>query len=697
LCVSSHLLSHLWANTYALGLFLVKLKGIRHFWVLCYSAENHYLRTFLYQMRSFFQLISNLFRRLFNGGGSVRENSVERGQSEQSERRRLESPQLHRGQLHRDKLHRGQRRQAAGEAFSQPPAQRRDYALESGALDSGALRQLIYQAAYQLPQKKRTHAAQVGALLRAQDRSFSYEKYNFTKLIDLLESVPDLVALEKVDPHPRNPSSAPVYYVRPVLNIRQLLTHALSRYDSPDGWVHLDSVKAAISEQTPSFSTQRCGFSNFTAFVRSRPDLIEFKADSPEYVRLIQPQEPLRSLPKPAKLALKKNALNIKPRNADTPNGTNGAGTNGSASGQSSGQSIGQSGPVLITPEPLSKFANLPIETLNQKVSELAVIALPENWYFGAQPPAEFAHPILKSYLRYTFIRLQHEGKLITSDDNQYCTFNTGLLDTLLHPIYALLTRPSSGLSTRQWNLAFCIAGEGFAGKTLVAHFAELPAAANYLDNPDQAFYHLSAGAPQVDWQHVVKDNMARLPLAFLIRYAPAGFTPRSTQGLTTPEFFDYKRSFVAALDADPASYRNLVRKLEESLERTLKKVQINYKTAVPTYYPKINSIDLLLPMCLVNESTADLALVVRREPSGQYIGHTVLTMRQAYNNARLICKLDEHWLTRSMALSQEDLGEDDDDDEIEDFATDEAASFETRQAGSASQVGSASQSGADD
>ena len=49
---------------------------------------------------------------------------------------------------------------------------------------------------------------------------------------------------------------------------------------------------------------------------------------------------------------------------------------------------------------------------------------------------------------------------------------------------------------------------------------------------------------------------------------------------------------------------------------------------------------------------------------SGKYIGHTILPLRQAYNNARLICKLDEHWLTRSMTLSQGVFEEEDDDSE---------------------------------
>lgn len=571
-----------------------------------------------YQMRSLLQSISQFFQRLFNFGNSY----PQRSHPNSSETVRSGRPQ------------------------NRPPTP------ETNALtQTASLRQLVYRATYGLPRQKRTHAAQIGALLREQDSTFSYEKYKFTKLIDLLEAVPDLVEMEKVDPAPGNPNSAPVYYVRPVTNTKRLLLDTLNSYNSADGWVHLDSLKAAIAQLDPAFSSQKYGFTDFKAFLESRADLIEFKIDSPSYVRLVPASTtsapPRRIIAQPRRAPIKK------PR-SESPNGKAGA-------------ARPLSRPTSYSIEPLSKFAGFSPETLNQKVSELAAIALPENWYFGPQPPADFTYPICKSYLRYTFIRLQHEGKVIASPDHKYRAFNAGLLDTLLRPIYGLLTRPSSGLPDRQWGLDFCIAGQGYAGKMLVAQFAQLPIAANYLDNADQAFYRLASGAPQVDWQHVVQDNMARLPLDFLVQYAPAGFTPRSTQGLTTPEFFDYKRSFVEALEADPAGYRKIVNKLEEALDRTLRRIQINYKTAVPTYYPKINSIDLLLPMCLADENTTDLALVVRREPSDKYIGHTILTMRQAYNNARLICKLDEHWLTRSMALSQEEFDEDD-DDESEEF-----------------------------
>ncbi|MEO0377373.1 MAG: DUF3825 domain-containing protein [Cyanobacteria bacterium P01_A01_bin.17] len=512
------------------------------------------------------------------------------------------------------------------------------------------LRQLVYRATYNMP-KQRMHAGQFGSRLRQADPTFSYEKYDFTKLIYLLEAVPDIVTLERVN----NPGSAPAYYVRPVIDIRSRLIQAMERYDSEDGWVHVDSVMASLANPPSEiaangsraarrypFSIRTYGFSQISDFLRSCSDLLEFKADNPAYVRLLRQRA---ELAKPKLLPSPK-----RPRTA--------------ASGSPT--------PTNRSIVHLSKFAGFSPQVLNQKVGELAAIALPERWYFGPQPPDNFAHPILKSYLRYTFIRLQHERKVIASANDQYRAFNTGMLDKLLRPIYALLSpsaasrassAPRSPTQT-QWDLNFCIPGEGPAGKTLVANFTKLPVAANYLSNPAKVFYHLSAGTPDVDWHHIIKDNMERLPSAFLAQYTPTNFTYRNTQTLSGNEFHTYKRNFAAALDADPVAYRNIVNRLEEALSRTLLKTQINYKTAVPTYYPNINSIDLLLPICLVTEDVADCAIVARQSDSGKYIGHTILTMRQAYNNARLICKLDEHWLSRAMTLSQEDFEEEEDDSE---------------------------------
>ncbi|MFK8186639.1 MAG: DUF3825 domain-containing protein [Phormidesmis sp.] len=511
---------------------------------------------------------------------------------------------------------------------------------------STELKQLVYRATCQLRPSQRVHASRIGALLKQTDPSFSYEQYGFTKLIDLLQALPELVELEKVTPKAdvTNQRPAPIYYVRTITDTTALITEGLQSFknapvqrhvansepyddvSNPHGWVHWHSLKDAIAQNSPGFSAHKYGFNSFKIVLKNRPDLVEFHPDSHDYVRLVSEVKTSRS--NKNKSAPKTTLVRPNLRNSTS-----------TGSGYST------------RTESLLKFSGLPLEVLHQKVGELAAIALPEPWYFGPKPPSDFAYPILKSYLRYTFVRLQHENKVLTSANQKYRAFNTGLLDMLLRPIYALFTCAET--TTSPWTLDFCTAGEDYVGKTLVAEFSQLPIAANYFENADKAFYHLSAGTPTVDWQHVVKDNMARLPLPFLQRYAPAGFVPQSTQDMSTAEFYEYKHSFTQALEADPSGYRNIVSRLEEALGKTLRRTQINYTTAVPTYYPKINSIDLLLPMCLVNEHTVDLALVVRREPSGKYIGHTILTLRQAYNNARLICKLNEHWLPRAMALSQ--------------------------------------------
>jgi len=599
------------------------------------------------RMRAFFQVIIHFLKRLF----------------------RREQPSVSQREITR----------AAGGA--EDSARLAEGSLAKGSPESASaeLRRLVYIVTYPLKPAQRVHASRIGALLREQDPTFSYEKYGFNKLIDLLRAVPELVVLEKVEPLDRTgsaPSSqrlAPVYYVRSRSDTTVLIIDALSAFssatrdESTNGqwaerestWVHWQSLTDAIAQKDATFNALCYGFSSVKALLKSRDDLVEFKAESPDYVRLKDNQGQLKSnqnstlastLVRPVIKSPVTKSPAIKPP-AIKPSVVKTSVVK---------PSVVKPKTTLVRPnlgyqngsniESLLKFAGLSIEELHQKIGELAVIALPETWYFGPQPPDSFAYPILKSYLRYTFVRLQHEKKVLTSANQRYLSFNTGLLDTLLRPIYALLTRSAP---TAKWTLDFCIAGEDYIGKTLVSEFSQLPTAANYFENADKAFYYLGAGAPTVDWQHVVKDNMARLPLAFLERYAPKGFSPRSTQQMSTPEFYEYKRSFTMALEADPSGYRNIVSRLEEALEKTLRRTQVNYTTAVPTYYPKINSIDLMLPMCLVSEHTVDLALVVRREPSGKYIGHTVLTLRQAYNNARLICKLDNHWLPRALTLSQ--------------------------------------------
>jgi hypothetical protein len=87
-----------------------------------------------------------------------------------------------------------------------------------------------------------------------------------------------------------------------------------------------------------------------------------------------------------------------------------------------------------------------------------------------------------------------------------------------------------------------------------------------------------------------------------------------------------------------------------------------NYKTAIPQYTPRQKRIDLLLPLCLVNDRDVDLALVVENCGNGNCLGHTVLPLDWAYNNARLVCRPDSDWLTPTVVTT---IDENDEIDEV--------------------------------
>lgn len=85
-------------------------------------------------------------------------------------------------------------------------------------------------------------------------------------------------------------------------------------------------------------------------------------------------------------------------------------------------------------------------------------------------------------------------------------------------------------------------------------------------------------------------------------------------------------------------------RRLEGAIDEAKKMVKTNYKIAVPQYYD--NKIQLLLPLCLTPGSpNPDLALVTHKLNGNTYTARTCLTLKMAYNNARLIVKPQSSWL----------------------------------------------------
>ena len=290
---------------------------------------------------------------------------------------------------------------------------------------------------------------------------------------------------------------------------------------------------------------------------------------------------------------------------------------------------------------------------MTELLDTLATIALPERWSFDDEQN-EHARPILRSYLTYTFYRLQAEGKVLENREQGIAAFNTGLVDRTYEPLYACFSPSSLG---EQWRFeAFCKAGSRQWGKKLVATFNPLPRRPQYFKRKEDLLFDTDRELRR-DVDHILLDNINRLPRDFLLEEmrtsaeAPAVIERAYTSQDPGERIlaFDELREII---EDDPRIKRRLINRLDDAIELAQKRVDWNFKTAVPAFYPTKNTMSLLLPLDLTEDDRPDVALVVELMESGAYIGQTILTMRMAYNNARLICRPDSDWLNTSLKLS---------------------------------------------
>ena len=135
------------------------------------------------------------------------------------------------------------------------------------------------------------------------------------------------------------------------------------------------------------------------------------------------------------------------------------------------------------------------------------------------------------------------------------------------------------------------------------------------------------------------------MPIEFLEENKPADFLYRDTTGMNPVEKAEYSSQLEKAIENDSKKFRAIKNRFADSLSLALKRVQWNFKTAIPMYYPQNNKMSLLLPLSLLDDEVIDLALVTEKTQSGAYLGHTILPLDWAYSNARLVTRPDSDWL----------------------------------------------------
>lgn len=296
----------------------------------------------------------------------------------------------------------------------------------------------------------------------------------------------------------------------------------------------------------------------------------------------------------------------------------------------------------------------------DEQIDFLAKFALEEKWYYGSTQPKHpltgtKQYPLLTIYLNYTFKRLCQENKIqyTTNENKEYAAFNTGLVNNTYKYIYALF-EPNHKSERQYWTLkSFVVNAEG-DGKILNSFFKPLPEKADYFENKiENMFYDKSTGDLDYDSTHVLIDNISRFPIDFLKENCPNDFlivdgldiddvNKKHYKDKTREEYF---KKLGQKISNDLKILNRLKNRVDAAIDLAEKRVEWNYRTAIPMYNPRKEKCSLLFPLALIEEGRIDLALVVERTQSGNYQGHTVLTLNLAYSNSRLITRPDSDWL----------------------------------------------------
>lgn len=288
--------------------------------------------------------------------------------------------------------------------------------------------------------------------------------------------------------------------------------------------------------------------------------------------------------------------------------------------------------------------------------------ALKEDWSYKDQDAEDY--PILRSYFLRTFERLLSEdekhsndehwnSKIRFSKDRSNVVFNTGLVDSLFEPVYAFFKK--NPYREDQWIFVAFIKSNDKEHQTLTRIFGtELPAPAHYYDNTSELVYNIKEGIGTYNWDHII-ERCDRLPIEFLRDNGPVDFNYNDVDSA------DFFKRLSEAILGDPRSYNRIKNRILDAVDYAVKRVRWNFKTAIPVYFPSSEEISLLLPLSLVNDDKIDVALVLEATQSGAYIAHTILTLKMAYNNARLITRPDSDWLIAKNITSKEDIEEEQD------------------------------------
>lgn len=304
--------------------------------------------------------------------------------------------------------------------------------------------------------------------------------------------------------------------------------------------------------------------------------------------------------------------------------------------------------------DPIREFATFAtISSWDAVLGDLARMVAPERWsYPGTEvtPSAAGAtrYGILREYLVVTFHRVRAQGKLGTSSAGDFAAFNTGLATPSGDDVFACFE--PCRMNT-PWRFAgFALAGSGDLGRRITSELECIPQAATYLTSLDDVVPQPDARVA-LDFHTLLDDCLGRLPRGFLRdaladMEGPCGMLDRMGDTfLPIAQRTEAQVRLARFITGTPAVYRRLTRALDDAVDAAIAACRRNYRLAVPVFDPAADAMKLLLPLCLVNDRQADVALVVQRQPSGIWQGTRFVSLPRAYVSARVVCTEQPSWL----------------------------------------------------
>lgn len=305
--------------------------------------------------------------------------------------------------------------------------------------------------------------------------------------------------------------------------------------------------------------------------------------------------------------------------------------------------------------ERITKYAYFPAKDKETNgftlmLQELESKAKKENWEYGNQK-------ILQNYLLYTFERILYEDSRINDTKDsikrklregaEYAIFNTGLVNSFFSPVYGLFHRnPKEGKQPWLFNGFHVESERAISNAKKEENWNDLPKAARFYESPDDLIFDVESKIDAINWEHIIIDNVDRIPYKYIERYKPLGFELEEEPN----EPMIYYENLRNAIRDDQFTYRKLVNLFQDAMERAVLHANWNFHYALPMYYPRFKRVSMLLPLILEDsrDSFVDLALVLDRDKKHKtYTATTIMTLEQIYCNVRLISQTDEDtiWL----------------------------------------------------